>query len=143
MWEGYFVEFYQKPKGGSHSEDEAKAKWTEMVRDAEAGLRLSDQESPQSKKPLRVWVPTDTDVDRVNKWMLEKSLELQENAQKKPTAEYINSKRRKLSCNHNEFGGQTIDLTGIGAGIVSAGRASSSNPFAEGGGFHNEGANTP
>ena len=33
MWEGYFVEFAQKPKGGSHTEEEARKKWKEMLED--------------------------------------------------------------------------------------------------------------
>ena len=62
---------------------------------------------------------------------------------KKPTDEYINSKRRRMSSNHQEFGGQSLDFSGIGAGLVSGGRSSSSNPFAAGGGFQHEGANAP
>ena len=143
MWQGQFEEFYMKPKGGSHSMEEAKARWTAMVLEVDAGLRLTDQDSPQAKQPVRVWVATGTDVDKVNRYMVEKILELQEKVTKKPTEEYIKNKRRKLSSNHNEFAGQAIDFSGIAAGLVSGGRASSSNPFEGGTGFDFQGPNEP
>ena len=98
MWEGLFTEFYMSARGGSHSKDEATAKWAEMEREGDSGVRLSNFDGPNEKKPKQLWTPTGTDVDRVNRLMHVKSLALQEKAQKKPTDEYINAKKAQAVC---------------------------------------------
>ena len=73
MREGHFVEFYKSAPGGCHSDGEALAKWQAMTEEVEAGYRLSDEDGPNEKKPLRVWVATGTEVNRTDRQILEKT----------------------------------------------------------------------
>ena len=68
MWEKQAVAFFQPVEGGCHSEEEATAKWTDLVAKMDDPGVIKDRKGPP-KKPLRFAIRTRDLVNNVNRMM--------------------------------------------------------------------------
>ena len=53
MWEKQELAFFQSIEGGCHTEEEAQAKWNELVAKADGPNVIKDKKGPAIKPPFR------------------------------------------------------------------------------------------
>lgn len=120
MWEGYYVEFAQKPKGGSHSESAARQRWKEMVDDPTVE---KDEQGP-AHAPKRCLVPMFDEVSHGSKLSHAKTQELQSKKDTKNVSAEQAAKDRRLLLQGHERGalnknGEALDFVGAVSGMLA------------------------
>ena len=145
MWEGYFVEFAQKPKGGSHTEEEARKRWKEMLEDPDVE---KDNLGP-TKSPRRCCVATYDEVSHGSKLSHAKTQDLLiKKDAKNVTHEQAAKDRRALLQGHERGAlnknGELLDFAGAISGMLANSSCGVGGKLgAGGGGFAGHGAFVP
>lgn len=146
MWEGYFVEFAQKPKGGSHTEEEARKKWKEMLEDPS----VEKDELGPAKASRRCCVPMFDEVAHGSKLTHGKEQILQKNKDSKNVTVEQAGKDRRLLLQGHERGalsknGEHLDFGGAVSGMLSSNACGTGGTklSASGSGFAGQGAFIP
>ena len=129
MWERQAIEWWKSTEGGNLTEDEAKMRWDEWCHNKAQMCLLHDYKSPNEKKPLRLRIPTDDEVNFKTVWMRAKQSELQGLPTKKPKADDIQKAQQLCMQDHDKIGNGAADLgmLDIARGLLAAG---------DGEGFH-------
>ena len=145
MWEGYFVEFAQKPKGGSHTEQEARKRWKEMLEDP----TIDKDDLGPAKAPRRCCVPTYDEVSHGSKLSHGKQQELHSKKDaKNVSAEQAAKDRRLLMQGHDRGAlnknGELLDFGGAISGMLANSACGVGGKLGAGGsGFAGQGAFIP
>ena len=121
MWEGYFVEFAQKPKGGSHTEAEARKRWKEMLEDP----AVDKDDLGPAKAPRRCCVPTFDEVSHGSKLSHGKVQDLQTKKDTKNVSAEQAAKDRRMLLRGHERGalnknGELLDFGGAVSGMLAS-----------------------
>jgi hypothetical protein len=139
MWEGYFVQFAQTAKGGSHSKEEARLRWHEML-----GSPWVDKDNRgPARSPRRCRVPI-YDEDSTQ-FTHDKKQDLQS---KKDTKNVFAELRRWPLQGHEQWAlhkhGAVLDFQGAISGMLSSSACGTGGKFCAGGsGFAGQGAIIP
>ena len=145
MWEGYFVEFAQKPKGGSYTEEEARKRWKEMLEDPDVE---KDNLGP-AKSSRRCCVATYDEVSHGSKLSHAKTQDLLiKKDAKNVSAEQAAKDRRSLLQGHERGAlnknGEILDFAGAISGMLANSSCGVGGKLgAGGGGFAGHGAFVP
>jgi len=120
MWEGWYVEWAQKPKGGSYSEQDARRRWREMLEDP--AVEKDDKGPPQA--PVRCLVAVADEVSFGSKLSHAKTQEMQSKKDQKNVAAEVAARDRRLLLQGHERGalnknGEALDFTGAMTGMLA------------------------
>ena len=120
MWKGHFEKYYKEPEGGSHTPEEAAARWTMMKDDGEWER---DEKGP-SKAPLRLLIPFSDDVGTTSQLRHSKAQVLSNRKDdKNVTEEDARLARRSIYMAHEKGGlnrrGGEEDFAGLTKGLLA------------------------
>ena len=134
MWEGYYVEFAQKAKGGAYTEEEARKRWKEMLEDP----AIDKDNLGPSKAPRRCCVSTYDEVSHGSKLTHGKQQDLQTRKDTKNVSPEQAAKDRRALLHGHERGalnkhGEVLDFQGAMAGMLSSSACGTGGKFGAGG----------